>query len=355
MDRLTPGIMKMRQAAIDIGTNTCLLLIAESNRVGEIKIIQDVHSIARLGAGVDKTKIIQADSYARLREILLGYNKILVENKVDAIAAVGTSALRDAQNRDEILHKIKDECKIEIEILSGTDESLWSYHGAICGLSHSELQRRVATLDIGGGSTELSIGENGKYISGKSINIGAVRIKERFLSKLDDTSILSARNFIRSELQKTFTEPIHTDKLIAVAGTPTSLAAIKLKLQTFDPKIVNGTVLKSNEITSITEEIFSLSPEKLIKKYPAIHSSRADILPAGALIFEEILKFLELNEVQVSTYGLRFGIMIREFEKKMKAEADEWIINDISPVGRTLNLPFKTGGLRVRPTVLILL
>ena len=316
----------MRQAAIDIGTNTCLLLIAESDRIGEMKILNDVHSIARLGAGVDKTKIIQQDSYARLREILLDYNKILGEHNVDAIAAVGTSALRDATNRDEILQKIKNECGFEVEILSGADESIWSYHGAICGLTHSELQGNVSTLDIGGGSTELSFGKNGNYINGKSINIGAVRVKERFLSEINEASIILARTFIASEIQKSFTEPFHTEKLIAVAGTPTSLAAIKLKLETFDAKKVNGTILTVTEISSIVREIFSLSPEELIKKYPAIHSSRADILAAGALIFEEIIKFLKLSEVQVSTYGLRYGIMIREFERKMKTESDDWKI-----------------------------
>lgn len=316
----------MRQATIDIGTNTCLLLIAESNQIGVMKILNDVHSIARLGAGVDKTKVIQPESYERLREILLDYNKILGNYKVDALAAVGTSALRDAVNRDEILQKIKAECGIAVEILSGEDESIWSYHGAICGLSYSELQGNVATLDIGGGSTELSIGANGKYISGKSINIGAVRIKERFLSVIDSASIVLARDFIRSEIQKSFIGIIHPDKLIAVAGTPTSLAAIKLKLETFDAKKVNGTILTIAEVSSIATEILSLSPEELIKKHPAIHFSRADILSAGALIFEEIIKFLELNEVQVSTYGLRYGIMIRELEKKMGTEADEWIL-----------------------------
>jgi exopolyphosphatase/guanosine-5'-triphosphate,3'-diphosphate pyrophosphatase len=316
----------MRQAAIDIGTNTCLLLIAESNQIGEMKIISDVHSIARLGAGVDKTKVIRQDSYERLRKILVEYKEILEEKKVDAVAAVGTSALRDATNRDEIVQKIKNECRIEIEILSSEDESIWSYHGAICGLSRSDLQGNIATLDIGGGSTELSIGINGKYVSGKSINIGAVRVTERFLSTITEISIQSARDFIVSELQKSFAENIHTNKLIAVAGTPTSLAAIKLKLNTFDAQKVNGTTLTSNELSLIMEEIVRLSPQELIKKYPAIHSSRADILPAGALIFQGILKLLKLSEVRVSTCGLRYGIMIREFEMRMKAESDEWKI-----------------------------
>ena len=316
----------MRQAVIDIGTNTCLLLIAESDHIGEMKVLSDVHSIARLGAGVDKTKHIQPESYERLHKILLEYKKLLEEKKIDAVIAVGTSALRDAVNRDEIAEKIKMECGFEVEILSGKDESTWSYHGAMCGIAGEKLRGTIAALDIGGGSTELSVGENEKYVSGKSINIGAVRITERFFLTITEESIASARECITSELQKSFTKPILARKLIAVAGTPTSLAAIKLRLDSFDAKKINGTILTSAELSGIIEQIFQLSPAELVKKHPAIHSSRADILPAGALILEEVLKHLQLNEVQVSTCGLRYGIIIREFERRMEAKSDEWKI-----------------------------
>jgi exopolyphosphatase/guanosine-5'-triphosphate,3'-diphosphate pyrophosphatase len=315
----------MRQAVIDIGTNTCLLLITKSSRIGEMKVIADVHAIARLGAGVDKTKLIQPESYERLRKILLDHKKNILLNKVDTISLIGTSAMRDAENRDDIIRKIKDDTGFEIELLSGSDESIWSYRGTMCGLLSNELQGRVAALDIGGGSTELSIGENGKYISGKSINIGAVRIKERFLASNDESSVQSVRNYIRSELQTSFSG-LNSYKLIAVAGTPTALAAMKLELKTFDAEKVNGTILTIVELSGLVQEILSLSQKDLVKRYPAIHPDRADILPSGALILEETLKYLSLNEVQVSTFGLRYGIMIREFERGMKAESDEWIV-----------------------------
>ncbi len=314
----------MKQAVIDIGTNTCLLLIADSVRVGEIQILHDVHNITRLGAGVDKTKHIQRESYERLKTILKEYKKILIENSVGPVAIIGTSALRDASNRDVIISKVKEECVFEIELLSGTDESLFSYRGAMCGLQSHELQGIVAALDIGGGSTELSIGENGKYLHGKSINIGAVRIKERFLSKINEESVESARECIRSEFKKAFDSTIQNHRLIAVAGTPTALAAMKLQLQIFDARKVNGTVLTIEEIDGLVKELFILSDRQLIHKYPAVHPSRADILPSGALILQEILKYLNLKKVRVSSYGLRYGIMIREFERRMNVENIEW-------------------------------
>ncbi len=301
----------MRKAVIDIGTNTCLLLIAESDSAGHMKVLADVHAIARLGAGVDKTKKIQPESYERLEKILLEHKKIIEENKVEATIAIATSAMRDAENRDEIIQKVKSDCGIQIELLSGEDESRWSYHGAMFGLEKEDRSGNVGALDIGGGSTELSIGINGIYSHGKSINIGAVRIKERFLSRNNPESIISARTFIRSEIEKSFNN-FELEKLIAVAGTPTALAAIKLRLDSFDATKVSGTVIPAGELHSISEEISHLSPEEIIRRYPAVHRSRADILPAGTVILEEMLSYLHLSQFTVSTCGLRYGIMIRE-------------------------------------------
>jgi exopolyphosphatase/guanosine-5'-triphosphate,3'-diphosphate pyrophosphatase len=314
----------MKHAVIDIGTNTCLLIIAETENIGTMNVIADIHAIARLGAGVDRSKHIQEDAYERLKRILLSHKKIIDENNTVFTTAIGTSALRDADNRKEIIQRVKDDCGFEIELLSGSDESRWSYRGALFGLHN--LYGVIGALDIGGGSTELSFGHNGKYEHGKSLNIGAVRITERFLSKKNSESIKSARDYIRSEINNGFDANLTIDKLIGVAGTPTALAAMKLGLQTFDAKKVNGTILSAYELQHMSEEIFSISCEELIKKFPAVHPSRSDILPAGTMILFEIMNFLQIDEVQVSTYGLRYGIMIREFEQKFHAESDEWII-----------------------------
>ncbi|MDP4219709.1 MAG: hypothetical protein Q8896_04670 [Bacteroidota bacterium] len=317
----------MRQASIDIGTNTCLLLIAESDRIGQMKCVADVHSIARLGAGVDETKRIQPEAYERLRNILTQYQGVLKAEQIDAVAAIGTSALRDATNRDEIVERIRDEFTLDVEILSGADESKWSYRGAMCGLRRDDLQGAIGSLDIGGGSTELAAGSKGEYAAGISMNIGAVRITERYLSSINDASITSAREFIESEITRGFKNPLQLDKLIAVAGTPTSLAAMKLNLASFDPHKVNGAKLTTDDLAIIMTELLALKPSEITEKYPAVHSSRADILPAGAMILQEIMKYLGLDEVSVSTCGLRYGIMIREFERRMQSTSDQWLVN----------------------------
>ncbi|MFI5264958.1 MAG: hypothetical protein ACHQM6_10625 [Candidatus Kapaibacterium sp.] len=115
----------MRQAIIDIGTNTCLLLIAEAEIAGEMKVIADVHAMARLGAGVDKSKQIQPDAYHRLKNILLGHRKIIQEQKVDETIAIATSAMRDAVNRNEIIQEVKDDTGFD-DILDFREDSVAS-------------------------------------------------------------------------------------------------------------------------------------------------------------------------------------------------------------------------------------
>jgi exopolyphosphatase/guanosine-5'-triphosphate,3'-diphosphate pyrophosphatase len=303
----------MRHAVIDIGTNTCLLLIAEAEDSGKIKVLTDIHAIARLGAGVDRSKVIQEDAYDRLAKILLEHKKVIAQYNASSVAPIATSAMRDAENRDEIIRRIKDDCGFDIELLSGQDESHWSYRGALYGLDNA--LGSIGALDIGGGSTELSFGVDGKYESGKSINIGAVRVTERFLLRREPDSIEAARTYIRSEIENGFTRNISISKLIAVAGTPTALAAMKLRLEVFDAKKVNGITISKHEIDTMSEEVLSLSPTELVKKYPAVHPSRADILPAGTIILREVLEFLKMPEVEISTYGLRYGIMLRECER----------------------------------------
>ncbi|MEP7234930.1 MAG: Ppx/GppA phosphatase family protein [Ignavibacteriota bacterium] len=315
----------MRQGVIDIGTNTCLLVIAESDECGSMRILADLHAIARLGAGVDATKQIQPESYQRLKKILTKHAQSLSEFGLESVTAIATSAMRDAANREEIIASAQRDTGIRIEVISGDDESFWSYRGALCGIPPDELSGEIAALDIGGGSTELSHGKDGIYRGGNSIDIGAVRIKERCLSKNDPESVHAARTYIRTALQDM--PPIaKAKKLIAVAGTPTALAAMKLRLVAFDAAQINGTRLLVSEVSDLTNEILELSPADLVNKYPVIHPDRADILPAGVLILEETMKHLGINEVQVSTYGLRFGILIREFERQMNSSNASWTL-----------------------------
>ncbi len=303
----------MKIAAIDIGTNTVLMLIGKKAATGEIEILADEHAIARLGEGVDKTRKISDEAYSRFENILTDYTAILARHQVDRVCAFATSAMRDAINRDEIIEQTKKRFGISIELLSGDDESRLSFRGSLFGRT-IDANESIATIDIGGGSTEVSFGEGTKYLHGKSIDIGAVRIKERYL--LAGKSLDETREIIRKEFD---TVPgigtVAIGQLIAVAGTPTSLAAMKAGLKTFDSSIIDGMTLSLTEVTALLEEIISIPPNAFTKAYPVVPASRADILPSGAIILEQAMKALKVQQVTVSTRGLRYGVLLREFDK----------------------------------------
>lgn len=298
MDRFGANT-KLRLAALDIGTNTCLMLIGELDGSGQFNIIRDEHAIVRLGENVDKKRKITDEAYGRLSSTLTKYRSIIDELKVTDIAACGTSALRDALNRDEILARVKNDFDINISIIEGNREAELTYLGATFDLS--AVEGITAVIDIGGGSTEIAFGENTEYKFGRSIDIGAVRLTEQ---GLDNTHI------IQSLLQTTFADIEIPVRVIAVAGTPTTLAAMKIGLMEFDREKVNHCKLTSEEVKAYLDILTTQPTSTILEIYPVIPSGRVDILPAGAAILYEAMKFLKVETVSVSTGGLRYGIAL---------------------------------------------
>lgn len=288
-------------AAIDIGTNTLLMLIGEEQN-GVLKIIRDEHSIARLGEGVDAFKTIQPQAIERAVMILKKYREICDKLGVSQIRAVATSAMRDAKNREEVCENFKNILKKDIEIISGDEEAQMSFAGTV---ENSELS---TVIDIGGGSTEIITGKTPQIQSRISINIGAVRMTERFLKEKPalKENIAAAQNEIRRQLLKAGKR--ETGILYAVAGTPTTLAAIGQGLKDFSRESIHGYVLKAETVEEILERLLKSSLEEIVK-IPGVHPQRADILPAGALILKEILEFLKADSCVVSTQGLRYGVL----------------------------------------------
>jgi exopolyphosphatase/guanosine-5'-triphosphate,3'-diphosphate pyrophosphatase len=295
----------MRVAAIDIGTNTVLLLIAEIES-GEFTVLTDDHAIARLGEGVDKTGIISEEAYDRLRSKLTEH-AITIEHYLPLhISAVATSAMRDAKNSAEIVRRAKLDTGIEIEIIDGAEEARWTYLGSIGALSLPAANPLVV-LDIGGGSTEIAHGTHTSFTSGSSAQIGAVRLTER--AQLDDLSVEDACQMVRDAFG-----PIDAPRgatLIAVAGTPTSLAAIDLGLQTFDAQKIHGHRLSKEVVSRILEEIWDMTSDEIVEAYPAVNPGRADILAAGTAILFTAMTMLDAQECVVSTRGLRYGVALR--------------------------------------------
>ena len=308
----------MRIAVLDIGTNTALLLIAEADGQS-FRVLRDDHAIARLGDGVDRNRVITEAAYLRLRDILKQHAKTFMSFNVDFVTAVGTSVFRDAENRDEIVLRAKLDTGIEIEILSGEDEARWGCIGAIFGMSDVQ---NAAVIDIGGGSTEISLVNDSNFSSGKSIDIGAVRLTERCFSKtpISIEAANDARRIIRESLNRskessTILKSIkNVSTLVAVAGTPTTLASMHLDLEVFDASKVQNQILRKDDIDQLLDILLKTDTVSLLERFPAINKARADILPAGTIILSEAMEYLGMDSIRVSTCGLRYGIALREIQ-----------------------------------------
>lgn len=291
-------------AAIDIGTNTILMLIANIIENKEFNVLFDEHKIARLGEGILQTKTIQPQAAERARVILSEYSNLCKNNGVTKFSAVGTSALRDAVNREEILKILNNAIGTEIQVIKGEEEAFLSFIGAI------EDAQPSMVIDIGGGSTEIILG-SGETISNKiSLNMGAVKITERIFKSSQPPAVEAvkeASEYIQNQL-RAVNNTVVVEKVYAVAGTPTTLAAIALELETYDDERVHLYRLPLQKIESIFTQFMEMNTQQIIDKFH-IHPKRADVITAGTLILIEIIKYLKINEVIVNSHGLRYGVM----------------------------------------------
>lgn len=298
----------MRIAALDIGTNTILMLVADVSADGRIFVVRDEHAIARLGKGVDSDRLITAEALGRADEILRRHRSLAHDLKADRIVAVGTSALRDAANRNDIVAHWRREFGIDVRVISSDEEARLTYLGTV--VSDSSGQGRQAVLDIGGGSTEVTLGEGDRIVDRFSVDLGSVRVTERFWSDCPPRyeQVAKARRWIGDTLAEA-RRSLPPATWHAVAGTPTTLAAIALALKSFDAAAIDGFRLTRSFVSEVTNQILALSHEELTH-HPHIHPQRADIIGAGALILAGVMEMYGIPEVTVSVRGLRYGVAL---------------------------------------------
>lgn len=300
------------KAAIDIGTNTVLLLIADVSDDG-IKIIHEEQRIPRLGKGVDNSKLLHSKSITRVLDCIKEYQSIIEKeySRVDEVIVTATSAVRDAQNRDEFIQLVKEETGFNVQLLSGDEEAQCTFEGALSVLPIEE-NASVFVLDIGGGSTEVALGTKNGVSDFHSFDMGCVRYKERFLIHNPPYSeeIFECRDEIKRLFNKKKFKVSKNVEAIGVAGTATSLAAIDLQLDEYESKALNGHII-SREKLSKSIEIFSLHTyDQLLELSPVLMKGREDIFLTGLLILEGFMKFYNLDEIKVSTGGIRHGALL---------------------------------------------
>ena len=298
-------------SVIDLGTNTCLLLIASLSGK-DLKKLYEVQEIPRLGKGLYKSGNISQEKFHLVAEIFKNYTEISGKFNAKKIYAFGTSALRDANNSSEFIEFIKRETGTEIKVISGEDEAKYGFEGAVFDLP----KKNYAVLDIGGGSTELSYMENG-ILNSESFNAGSVRLFENYFKEDFRTeNLMKAKIFIHDVLSSDDFRNTNNSELVGVAGTLTTLSAIKNKLNYFDEEKIHKDRISLFEIEIIYEQLINMTNDERLS-IGEFMAGRSEIIIPGILILTEIMKYKKFNSVTVSTKGLRYGLMknIADFNK----------------------------------------
>lgn len=296
-------------SVIDLGTNTCLLLIAKysetKNSVNRVTKLFEAQEIPRLGKGLYDTGKLSDDSFRKTSEIFRKYISISKEHNSLKVFAFGTSSMRVASNTKEFIEFIKNETGIEIKVISGKDEARYGFEGALFDMPEG----KYAVLDIGGGSTELSYEVNGELFT-ESLEIGSVRINEiYFKDSFSGENIQKAKEFVRDALNKAELHKPEGFKLVGVAGTLTTLSAIKNKLNNFEEEIIHKDVMTISETENIFQRLINLTNDERLR-IGEFMKGRSEVIISGALILIEIMKRYEFETVTVSTKGLRYGLLM---------------------------------------------
>jgi len=301
----------MRLAGIDIGTLTCRLLIADLPHGGRLKEVRSERQILRLGAGVDQTKQLSVVAMDRVLQCLRAWREMIDVSHVDATAAVATSAVRDAENRDEFLDRVKREVGFEVELISGEEEARRTMLGIRSGLPPGVTD--VLALDIGGGSTEFILDRPGQKPVVRSIDIGVVRLCERHLhhDPPTDGEVQQAREWVARETKAAIADMgnYQTASFVGTAGTITSLAAMAQKLPAYEPARIHNYQLRLSTIQTLEQTLLSRNKVDRVG-LPGLEKGREEVIAAGAIIIRTIMETLGMTSVLVSDLGLRDGVLI---------------------------------------------
>jgi exopolyphosphatase / guanosine-5'-triphosphate,3'-diphosphate pyrophosphatase len=298
----------MLRVSIDLGTNTCLMLLAEVE-LGQIKkVLGDYARIIRLGEGVDQTRSLQPKAIERTLMCLAEYKSIISEAGISSgdVVCVATSQARDASNGEAFFDKVQAECGFGFSVLSGKNEARLSFVGSLLpGMDPSN----HAVVDIGGGSTEFVTAKEDR-----SVNLGSVRFTERYLRSdpVTDEEFRQCLDRVDNKLDELmdWRSSIPADmQMLAVAGTATTLASWYLKQEAFNAAEVEKIQLTKEDLHRMVADLKSMTVAER-REQVGIEPKRADVLLAGAMIMWRTMEKLRFPNCSVSSRGLRYGVLM---------------------------------------------
>lgn len=296
-------------AAIDCGTNAIRLLIAKVDGDNVTDLVREMRTV-RLGEGVDTTGEFSAAALERTFAACREYAQILQQHHVNKLRFIATSASRDVTNRDVFMEGVQNILGVEPEVISGTEEAHLSYRGALSGL---EVEGPVLVADIGGGSTEFVTALTDGSLVSRSLNIGCVRMTERYLHcdpptqrEIHDT-VSDIDNQI--ELIKRTILIDSGTTFIGLAGSVTTVAAMALGLGEYNAELIHGSVLSLDQVEEVTALLVNMTREQRAE-LGFMHPGRVDVIGGGALVLRESMRLLGFNQVLVSEKDILDGVVL---------------------------------------------
>ncbi|MFK8023587.1 MAG: Ppx/GppA phosphatase family protein [Ilumatobacter sp.] len=308
-------------AAIDIGTNSMHLVVARLAEHGGFEMLTSEKDMVRLGQGGGEMKELAPDAVdrsiaalARLKEVAGSFGDV-------EIAAVATSAVREASNRHDFLDRARDEVGVEVEVISGFEEARLIHLGVLQALP--VFDERLLVVDIGGGSTEFCLGRQGEVLEARSMKLGAIRLTERFFAGVADDdndgavarqAVKECRKYVRSALAPVAHElgGHQPEVTVGSSGTASTLAEMALAARGEKSRQLNGVSFTAEELGAIVKQLTSTTTDER-RKLPGLDEKRVDIIVAGAILLQEIFRALDIEAMTISDYALREGVLFDRF------------------------------------------
>ena len=305
------GVGTHRYAVIDVGTNSVKLHVAERGADGEWRTLADRAEVTRLGEGLHESGRLGAEPMRRTTEAIAALASDAFGLGVTEIAAVGTAGLRMAPNAAELIAAVRDACGVSVDVIGGEEEARLAFVAATAGLSLGE--GTLVVFDTGGGSSQFTIGAGGRIEEQFSVDIGSVRLTERFgLDQAVSQDVVAAACAEIATGFERLAGHAAPAAVIGMGGAVTNLAAVELALAPYDPDVVQGSVLRRADVELQIELFRALGPEGR-RAIVGLQPARAEVILAGACIVRTVLDVLGADALTVSDRALRHGLIADRF------------------------------------------
>jgi exopolyphosphatase/guanosine-5'-triphosphate,3'-diphosphate pyrophosphatase len=298
-----------RIAAIDVGSNSIRQIIADVRGDGTIDVVDEMKAHPRLGKGLDATGALSTESMDLAIDALQRMATLAKQQGAQRIEAIATSAVRDAENAEMFLARVKQATGLKLRVITGEDEARLSFRSA---LAHFDLGAgRSVIMDIGGGSFELALAAEGVVDQLVSLPLGAIRLTERYLQGDADKGLRRLRKEVRRAIKPIISgRDWRGARVIGSGGTFTNLAGMYLTRQgIFSAKSVHATAIPRVDVEHILDSLAEMTPEER-RSMPGLNADRADIIVAGVAVIAEVLARVDARQLEVSRYGIREGLLL---------------------------------------------